>query len=1152
MMLEDEENDDKVLEEEKDTVIRYDEKWINLEIKKNHFLNSLIKNTDALHDASSEKGSLPGTRVCRLPKLELKIYDGSSLEWLGWWAQFNKIHEDTYISAVDKFQYLVQSMKENTRASRLVKSYPITADNYPKVIAALKDRFGDRVVLTEVYVRQLLGLVVNNARRKTIRIEDLYDRLESYLRSLESLGITIEQNAAFLYPLVESSLPEELITVWQRSALSGYNDEGEDTPQPDGRLSLLLKFLRREVKGEERLAYVRAGFGESSNFKSTRPNTTRLHVAEVNKPRERNLMACLFCRGDHWLRNCQKWLAMSVQKRREVLMKHRACFKCFRVGHHGRQCWRYVECNICKKSHNTLLHLGEQLVSNQGPSSSKENIHTRTDSNAEKPDVSFAGMHVRTAVPTALLATALVRLVNHLNEEKVVRALLDQGSQSSFIHRDVLQGLSIPVSKVDAQIYGINATKGEEVEDLAHFVIRPLVNQDWDLRLPLTEKLRDIQLADPQFMKSGKIDIILGVDVYGLLLLPEILRDDKTQLCAQNTKLGWIISGGLSGGDIGNTQVFTTRVQVRPSDAERQRIIWRRRSEDKLMAYRLNTVTYGTAAAPFLAMRTLLKLVEDEGAKYPRASRAIIKDTYVDDIITGADDLSDGIALRDELIELLRCGGFILKKWSSNDLTILGNIAKEHCAQKITFEQSKVIRTLGLGWIQNDPMDESLIETWNNFRKELNFIGSLRIPRWLGLGRNTQGVQLHGFGDASEDAYAAAVYIRIPTDDALLLTRLMKYIMEELNIKMESATCWSDSTIILSWIRTMSRNLPTFIGNRVAEIQSCPQIREWRYVPTRDNPADIASRGILGSELKQSSIWWRGPTWLSAESTEWPRMLPVFENQGQIELLSFHTLSETPFLVAIGEILYWMLRAKDQVKRCIRECLRSCFYLAQKQLKEPAAVLPNEGTEWKFNPPGAPHFGGLWEAGVKALKYHMRRIIGNNLLTYEELLTVLVQIEYCLNSRPLYPMSNDHNDQGVLTPAHFFLTEPSSCVPENDLLLVKNHLLTRWQLVQRVLQHLWKRWSRDYLNNLQQRNKWKTISPNVDINTLVLIKEERMPPAKWLMGIVVETHPGKDGLVRVVSVRTSVGVLRRPLVKLVLLPVAPPELDVAHQLGEEC
>ncbi|UYV71036.1 hypothetical protein LAZ67_8001492 [Cordylochernes scorpioides] len=269
------------------------------------------------------------------------------------------------------------------------------------------------------------------------------------------------------------------------------------------------------------------------------------------------------------------------------------------------------------------------------------------------------------------------------------------------------------------------------------------------------------------------------------------------------------------------------------------------------------------------------------------------------------------------------------------DLTILGSIAREHCAQGITFEQSRVIRTLGLGWIQ----------------------GSLRIPRWLGLGRNIQGVKLHGFGNDSEDAYAAAVYIRIPTDDgvsvrllasktklapmwkmsiprlelcaALLLTRLVKYIMEELDIKLESATCWSDSTIVLSWLRTMSGNLPTFIGNRVAEIQSCPQVREWRYVPTGDNPADIAKRGNLGSELKQSSIWWTGPTWLSAESTEWPRMPPVFEHQGQTELLSVHALSETPFLVATGEMRSTFDGYIRKVAWIFRYC-HNCRYSAER------------------------------------------------------------------------------------------------------------------------------------------------------------------------------------------------------------------------------
>ncbi|UYV70185.1 hypothetical protein LAZ67_7002111 [Cordylochernes scorpioides] len=206
--------------------------------------------------------------------------------------------------------------------------------------------------------------------------------------------------------------------------------------------------------------------------------------------------------------------------------------------------------------------------------------------------------------------------------------------------------------------------------------------------------------------------------------------------------------------------------------------------------------------------------------------------------------------------------------------------------------------------------------------------------------------------------------------------------------------------------------------------------------------------------------------------------------------------------------------------------------MARDQMSEIAEILANDGTEWKFNPPGAPHFGGLWEAGIKCFKYHFRRIIGETLLTYEEFLTLIVQIEACLNSRPLGPISGDPNDLAVLTPAHFLLTSSSSCVPEEDLLTVGVQLLPRWKMVQKMVQHLWRQWSTDYIHNLQQRHKWRMPRPNVATGSLVLVREEHVPPAKWIMGRVVEIHPGKDGLVRVVSIRTKAGILKRPLLVL--------------------
>ena len=87
----------------------------------------------------------------------------------------------------------------------------------------------------------------------------------------------------------------------------------------------------------------------------------------------------------------------------------------------------------------------------------------------------------------------------------------------------------------------------------------------------------------------------------------------------------------------------------------------------------------------------------------------------------------------------------------------------------------------------------------------------------------------------------------------------------------------------------------------------------------------------------------------------------------------------------------------------------------------------NLGTQWNMIPPRAPHFRELWEAGVKAVKLHLKKIMGNTILSYEEFLTLVVQIEGILNSRPLSPMSSEPNDLEPLTPGHFLMgTCPNS------------------------------------------------------------------------------------------------------------------------------
>lgn len=105
--------------------------------------------------------------------------------------------------------------------------------------------------------------------------------------------------------------------------------------------------------------------------------------------------------------------------------------------------------------------------------------------------------------------------------------------------------------------------------------------------------------------------------------------------------------------------------------------------------------------------------------------------------------------------------------------------------------------------------------------------------------------------------------------------------------------------------------------------------------------------------------------------------------------------------------------------------------------------LIDDHIEWKFNSPNFHHMGRLWEAGVKSYKYHLKRVMGNAYFTFEEVTTVLAQIEACLNSRPLSPMSSDPMDLQPLIPAHFLIGESLSSLPELDVTAIPTNRLSR-------------------------------------------------------------------------------------------------------------
>ncbi|XP_076660098.1 uncharacterized protein LOC143363386 [Halictus rubicundus] len=297
---------------------------------------------------------------------------------------------------------------------------------------------------------------------------------------------------------------------------------------------------------------------------------------------------------------------------------------------------------------------------------------------------------------------------------------------------------------------------------------------------------------------------------------------------------------------------LSTKVRVvfdaSAKNAAFQKILWRNSEHDALQIFKLTTVTQGTASAPFLATRTLQQLADDESKDFPLAAAILKNDMYVDDLLTGTSSV--------DTAEL----------WKAN-----------------------------LNWDETIP--QSLQNKWTSLKEELPSLSAFNVKRQITL-PDAIDYQLHGFYDASEQAYGACIYLRsinkgsncsvklicaksrvapvktisVPRLElcaAQLLAKLVTIIPEALQIKFNKIYLWSDSTITLHWIKSSPHTLKTFVANRVAEIQAKSYINDWYHVATDDNPADYISRGQDPAEFVSNSHWLHGPTWLSQDESKW-------------------------------------------------------------------------------------------------------------------------------------------------------------------------------------------------------------------------------------------------------------------------------------------
>ncbi|XP_071581646.1 uncharacterized protein [Temnothorax nylanderi] len=760
------------------------------------------------------------------------------------------------------------------------------------------------------------------------------------------------------------------------------------------------------------------------------------------------------------------------------------------------------------------------------------------------------------------------------------------------------------------------------------------------------------------------------------------------------------------------------QIRVHPEDVEYQCIFWRAHPNAELIAYWLLTVTYGTGPAPFLANRSVKQLAKDEGEKFPLAVPILEEETYVDDIMFGAEDLILLKQTRDQLIQLLKAGGFRPYKWASNDPRLLQDIPEAdhglavdkhlgddsslrvlgivwnpntdsfqihtHPTTDLQFTKRSFLSLLSrvfdpLGWVApvtitakiimqslwlrkiewDEPLPNDLLQRCLGYQAQLADLSKISIPRWTGQDSEVQDIEIHGFSDASNSAYAAVVYLRVASMGsvrisilyaktkiaplkvqsvprlellaAALLARSIKFARESMKLVNIPEFCWTDSEVVRAWLNATPGRWKPFVANRVSEIHSTLPLATWRHVPTQLNPADCASRGISADELISHKLWWTGPPWLQGPREEWPLNKTLSHTDTNLEQRAAHVhtgqtrdewnlladVSSWPKLLRITAYIHRFLfnvrhpltkkqesfLSASEIKQakitCIRTVQKSYFDKEILALKDatraihlevaddytsdgflaafnrftarrglPAIIYSDNGTNfqgadkeltrrireilrdpdiqnhfasdeisWNFIPPAAPQFGGLWEAGVKSVKFHLKRILGDFTPTFAEFTTLLCNIECILNSRPIALLYDDPESFDTLTPGHFLAGLYLKAVPSPSVGDINLNRLSRWQTVQRLQERFWKIWSSDYLNSLQQRKKWQTRQINLKIGDLVLLRNPSLPPTKWNIGRVLQCHTGDDDLVRVVTIKTARSTLKRPVTQLCKLPV---------------
>ncbi|XP_075170472.1 uncharacterized protein LOC142242835 [Haematobia irritans] len=641
---------------------------------------------------------------------------------------------------------------------------------------------------------------------------------------------------------------------------------------------------------------------------------------------------CVLCpRQSHHLRVCPKFRNLSVNDRLTAVKRYRCCFNCLSRRHDVNNCATSRSCEKCQGRHHTLLHRDSSHSMNVATTSSTVSAARPTDSSGlidPQPSTSsgiVSGTSARQVFHVSqnrsvLLGTAMVNIV-HQGMTYPARALIDPASEASFITEKMQKLLRISITSAMSSISGVNQSVSITSRDICPLSIGSPIDgsvlvEATALVLPkisgnlpsfqvgrnYMSRLPNLRLADPNLFDSRPVDLLLGADVYPRIILQGVRSGILGSLIAQQTVFGWLITGSIPTSSV---TVFSTTVEFMEEDGLDKTLLrfWEledlpRRAicspADKFCEENFKNTTYRDSDGRYVVTLPI-KPLESLPADH-------LVDAKLLEFVEASSSKPLGIRWNAQLDLFYFEMKPIERKSRFTKREVLSAIARLFdpvgwlgpviIVAKIIMQQVWLDK---IGWDESLPLQTE--RQWRKFVETYQDVNHVRIPRWVNYSTDCE-VELHVFSDASEKAYAGVVYVRVVTPQghifthllscktkvapiksislprlelcgAVLASELYKSIARELDIEFRRVYCWTDSTIVRSWLRKTPSTWSTFVANRVCRIQENTGGQNWYHVRSEDNPADLGSRGVSPAELAVSSLWWHGPEWLCSASSQW-------------------------------------------------------------------------------------------------------------------------------------------------------------------------------------------------------------------------------------------------------------------------------------------